>query len=123
MKARPTDSDSSDDSDYASPDAIKSRLQPSVPDDSHPLEQETSPKVVDDPASNKPKMVKAAQKRAKKAAAVAATVEASEDKFNCASCNAGFPSKTRLFQHIKDFGHAAPKEVGGGQSKGKKGKR
>ncbi|KAF2150881.1 DnaJ-domain-containing protein [Myriangium duriaei CBS 260.36] len=75
------------------------------------------------PSAPQPKQGKAAQKRAKKAAAAAAASEV-ENKFSCASCAAAFPSKTRLFQHIKDFGHAAPKPAsGGGGGKGKKGKR
>lgn len=69
----------------------------------------------------KQKTGKAAQKRAKKAAA-AAVVESSEIKSECATCHALFSSKTRLFQHIKDHGHAAPKTVAaGGKKKGRKG--
>ena len=52
---------------------------------------------------------KAKQKRAKKARQQAAS---SNDKATslpgCAACGAGFPSKTQLFNHIKDFGHARP---------------
>ncbi|GAM87491.1 hypothetical protein ANO11243_055160 [Dothideomycetidae sp. 11243] len=66
-----------------------------------------------------PKMGKAAQKRAKKAAAAAAAHQG-DNNFSCAQCGSAFPSKTRLFQHIKDFGHAAPKTV---TAKTKKGKR
>lgn len=66
------------------------------------------------------KLGKAAQKRAKKAAqATAAADQADEFSHKCASCKAAFPSRTRLFQHIKDHGHAAPVPVG----KKKKGKR
>ena len=65
------------------------------------------------------KVGKAAQKRAKKAAKQAATQD-EETKFQCAVCQAGFPSKTRMFQHVKDFGHAAPvQQVGKGGKKGK----
>lgn len=139
-----TDSDSGsdadsdiDDADYASPEAIRARLEDTSFD--------TSPSTVSDPAeeldngvpkdpaaeekegedteteNSKPKMGKAAQKRAKKAAAAA--VSATEQNTQtCATCNASFPSKTRLFQHIKDHGHAALKPVAGGSGKGKKAK-
>ncbi|OCL05331.1 DnaJ-domain-containing protein [Glonium stellatum] len=59
-----------------------------------------------------PKLGKAAQKRAKRAEKQAAT-EQSDLKFKCAACNAAFTSKTRMFQHIKDFGHAAPVQKSG----------
>lgn len=98
-------SDSSD-SDYASTDAIKARLA-SSPEEAPQMPQ--------------PKQGKAALKRAKKAAAAAAAREGSAKEFTCAVCGNAFPSKTRMFQHVKDFGHAAPKTVTGG--KGKKGKR
>lgn len=73
-----------------------------------------------------PKKGKAAQKRAKKAAQQTAA-EQSESRFSCATCAAPFPSKTRLFQHIKDHGHAAPAsqtgKAAGGVGSGKKGKK
>ncbi|OJD34739.1 uncharacterized protein BKCO1_2100060 [Diplodia corticola] len=75
-------------------------------------------------AAAAPKKGKAAQKRAKKAAKQAVADE-EELKHKCAVCQTGFASKTRLFQHIKDHGHAAPvtqtKGAGGGGKK--KGKR
>jgi DnaJ family protein A protein 5 len=41
--------------------------------------------------------------------------------FRCAVCQASFPSKTRLFTHIKDQGHAAPiAQVKAKSGKGKK---
>lgn len=64
----------------------------------------------------------AAQKRQKKAAAAAASAASSQHSAGthvCVACSAAFPSKTRLFQHIKDFGHAAP-VPGGGKAKGGK---
>lgn len=54
-----------------------------------------------------PKMGKAAQKRAKKAAKQS-TTESTDSHIRCAVCNASFSSRTRMFQHVKDFGHAAP---------------
>ncbi|KAF2758183.1 DnaJ-domain-containing protein [Pseudovirgaria hyperparasitica] len=73
--------------------------------------------------STVPRMGKAAQKRAKRAAKQAATDE-DELRHKCAVCNTGFPSKTRLFQHINDLGHAAPvTATKGAKGKGGKGKR
>ena len=66
---------------------------------------------------------KAKEKRAKKAAQKAARKSTlnvgPEADFKCHACQAGFPSKTRLFNHIKDFGHAqpVPKPVKGGKGK------
>lgn len=105
--------DSDEDSDYASPETVRQRLE------------ETSLKA--DASDDEPqptqqrKIGKAAQKRAKRAAAEASTEQA-DDGQKCATCNATFPSRTRLFQHIKDHGHAALKPAVGGKGK-KKGKR
>ena len=69
-----------------------------------------------------PKMGKAAQKRAKKAAAAAAS-EAPSSSHSCATCNASFPTRTQLFQHIEKNKHAALKNMPVGASgKGRKGK-
>ena len=51
-----------------------------------------------------PRRGKAKVKRAKKAA----QQKAFPVEFMCTACDAGFPSKTRLFNHIKDFEHAQP---------------
>jgi len=107
---------SDEDSDYASPETIQERLQKTTldsPADEAPGEDDAQP-------AGK-KLGKAAQKRAKKAAAAIST-EQEESSNKCASCNASFPSRTRLFQHIKDHGHAALKPATGGGGKGKKAK-
>jgi len=69
-----------------------------------------------DPASQ-PIVGKARAKRARKAAQQ--NTSSSTADFKCAACNAGFPSKSRLFNHIKDFGHAQPvlKAAKGGKGK------
>lgn len=66
-----------------------------------------------------PKVGKAKEKRAKKAAQNSAAHPGPEKEYTCTSCQAGFPSKSRLFSHIKDFGHAAPvsKPTKGGKGK------
>lgn len=70
-------------------------------------------------SSAQPKLGKAKAKRIKKAAQTTATAVGSNTKFSCAACQAGFPSKTRLFNHIKDLGHAqpVPKAAKGGRGK------
>jgi DnaJ homolog subfamily A member 5 len=68
------------------------------------------------------KLGKAAQKRAKRAAREAAADQEGV-MFKCAKCNSSFPSRTRLFQHISNFGHAAPvtqSRKASGKQKGKK---
>ncbi|KAF4547713.1 DnaJ domain-containing protein 7 [Elsinoe fawcettii] len=115
------DEDDDEDSDYATPEVVKDRLAQGVKADGTSdagldSDEDTTAQPV------RPKLGKAAQKRAKKAAA-ATSNEQQDNKFNCAVCNASFPSKTRMFQHIKDFGHAALKPASGGGGKGKKGKR
>ncbi|KAL9099412.1 MAG: hypothetical protein Q9163_005084 [Psora crenata] len=54
----------------------------------------------------KPKMGKAKEKRAKKAAQKTTTNSDPRGYLICAACQADFPSKTRLFKHIRDLGHA-----------------
>ena len=80
------------------------------------------------PAPSAPKLGKAAQKRAKRAAAASAAEQAPQ-QFACAVCKAAFPSKTKMFEHVREEGHAAPPSVAGkgggsgGGGKKKKGKR
>ena len=65
------------------------------------------------------RMGKAKEKRAKKAAKKQTTSAGDHSEFRCAACQAGFPSKTRLFNHIKDLDHAqpVPKPTKGGKNK------
>lgn len=65
-----------------------------------------------------PRVGKAKAKRTKKAAQPNASPSTAE--YKCAACNAGFPSKSRLFNHIKDFGHAQPVPKAAKGGKGKK---
>jgi DnaJ family protein A protein 5 len=99
--------------DYASLETIQARMKATALEDAD-----------DDwkAQSSKPKMGKAAQKRAKKAAASAAaqTVESTNQ---CEVCNQTFSSRSTLFKHIKDEGHAALKSVGNGGAGGRKGKK
>ncbi|GAB7341662.1 hypothetical protein MBLNU457_g0011t1 [Dothideomycetes sp. NU457] len=124
--------DSDQDSDYAPASAIKDRLTSSTestadtPDNDNDNDTDPSSAPAESiPTDSTPKLGKAAQKRLKKAAAAAANTNSDQDNaFSCATCKATFPSKTRMHQHIKDFGHAALKPVsGGGGGRKKKGKR
>ncbi|KAG0132906.1 hypothetical protein HOY82DRAFT_669238 [Tuber indicum] len=68
-----------------------------------------------------PKIGKAKQKRAKKAAKLAAV----PGEITCVSCGEKFLSKTKMFNHLQEFPeHAKPVTGGGGKGKGKgKGKK
>jgi len=121
--AEPSDSD--DDDEYASLETVQGRLQSaSLTDDTATPASTLSDDETDEGQSAKPKMGKAAQKRAKRAAA-AAVEDAADANHKCVGCEAAFPTKTRLFQHLKDHPkHAAMKPAaGGGKAKKGKGKR
>ena len=89
------------------------------PNGSAPDTVKSEPDLTSGATSTKPKQGKAAQKRAKKAAKQS-SVDQGDLIFRCALCNAIFPSRTRMFQHVKDFGHAAPVSK---STKGPKGKK
>lgn len=74
----------------------------------------------DSEASAQLRKGKAKEKRARKAAQMSVANAGSGPDFKCAACQAGFPSKTRLFSHIKDFGHAQPVSKPAKGGKGKK---
>lgn len=121
--AEPDAESNSEDSDYASPESIQARLQSTsldTPPTTLSEDGDGATSTASQPAQ--PKMGKAAQKRAKKAAAAAAAGNP-ENGHKCASCNAAFPSKRQLFQHLEDHpGHAKLKVVAPAGGKGKKGK-
>lgn len=72
----------------------------------------------DSAASAQPRMGKAKEKRSKKAAQQCTANSGSGVDVKCAACQAGFPSKTKLFNHIKDLGHAQPvSKVGKGKKR------
>ncbi len=92
-------------------------IQSDIDDLSHKVAAESLAGETD--SSTLPKLGKAKAKRAKKAAQKTAPTGSSDTEFKCAACQAGFPSKTRLFNHIKDVGHAQPiiKAAKGGKGK------
>lgn len=116
----PTEEQESEDSDYAPIEQIQARMQSAALD--------TSADVSDaEPAKAEPKMGKAAQKRAKRAAAAAAAEPNEQSGADasaiCEVCKESFPSRTKLFQHVKDKNHAALKSTVGGKGKKGRGKR
>lgn len=113
----PASEDSEDtDDEYADRSKVENRLNSLSPSD----DQSASPKSDAEAGLAVPekKLGKAAQKRAKKAAQQA-ILQDSDVKFKCAMCHAGFPSKTRLFQHIQDLDHAAPVQKAATKTGGK----
>lgn len=121
------ESEDDDDDEYASRSNIEARLaglgtkspSPSpTPDDHHPSTNLPDPNYPDPSSPPAPKLGKAAQKRAKKAAKQDETNQV-DTKHKCQGCDAPFPSKTQLFKHIQDHPeHAAPKTAD--KKKGKK---
>lgn len=85
--------------------------------DRNPLPNSLNPSPPPSPSSSiPPKMGKAKQKRAKKAAKQAAV----PGEITCVSCGEKFLSKTKMFNHLQEFPeHAKPVAGGGGKGKGK----
>ncbi|OTB12592.1 hypothetical protein K445DRAFT_338123 [Daldinia sp. EC12] len=119
VTAADTENDSEDD-EYASRDAVEARLVSGNPADPNPLQSDEGDNAIDDITketedislwSSEPtkKVGKAKAKREKKAARQAAS--GPQDDAKCAACNSQFDSRTKLFKHLKETGHAAPKAV------------
>jgi DnaJ family protein A protein 5 len=122
QKSEDGDSDSSDiDDDYASIENVENRLVSSL---SGPRSAEESLDVSNQ-ATGKKTLGKAKAKRAKKAArqeldAVGGDQqvdprrrctrdeEADSSQFKCVTCQKAFPSKNKLFDHVKELEHAQP---------------
>lgn len=116
-ESRPTTaSDTDDDDESASKSKLLSTLD-AVRQEGNEDEMEKE--------DQQPKMGKAAQKRAKRAAAQRVESKDEENQFTCVKCNTGFSNRSKLFEHIKKLpSHAAPvgQPKAGGEKK-KKGKR
>lgn len=120
-------SSSSGDDDYAPRSEVEQRLTAEVSDHlSSRLEDaslEATPTPSDLEGSSQPKIGKAKQKRAKKAAQQASQQPtAGDSEFQCLVCKVEFPSKSQLFKHIDKTKHAAPvsQTKAGKAGKGKK---
>lgn len=121
---------------YRIPDASATAATPAAPSDTQttdpapaPSEQLPAEPPTDTtntaPEPPQKKLGAAALKRAKKAAKQA---EADGDvdadlPHKCVNCKAGFPSKTKLHDHLKSTGHAAPPSSVSGKAGGKGGKK
>jgi DnaJ family protein A protein 5 len=122
--------DDDEDDEYASRSEIEARLagfakiSTSTAPTEDPDTKPADPMEPETDTSPEPKLGAAAKKRAKRAAKQAEVEESKSDlESKCAGCDAAFPSKTQLHQHLKKHPkHAALKSVGGGGG-GKKGKK
>ncbi|KAK6855464.1 DnaJ like subfamily A member 5 [Apiospora arundinis] len=125
--------DDDDDDDYAPRSAVEERLatatdtkvKPNLDDDMEDISSQAGDLSLDTGAAQTKKMGKAKAKREKKAAKQAA-LEQQGAAHQCMVCNEAFDSKTKLFNHLKDSGHAAPPsqvKAGGKASKSNKKKR
>lgn len=128
-----SDSDSYSDEDYAPRAKIEQRLfshEKHVEQNSDAVagsqldtlaQKLADESIVDNSETKKkPKLGKAKERRAKKAAQQSAMSTQHGADFKCAACSEVFLSKTRLFRHIKDLGHAQPmqKETKIGKGRG-----
>ncbi|KAL8912274.1 MAG: hypothetical protein Q9171_002729 [Xanthocarpia ochracea] len=125
---------SSSDDEYAERDAIEQRILGQHTDFQDGLKhaefegdlvestQGTATPVSDntDDLLSQPKVGKAKAKRAKKAAQKLVGSASADAEFKCGTCQAGFPSKTKLFNHIKTVGHAQPIAKGAAGDKARK---
>jgi DnaJ homolog subfamily A member 5 len=117
-----------DDGDYAPREALEERLGSRAEDilaselaDSN---LESSPAVTDTDSASHPKLGKAKQRRAKKAAQQASGVTSQQgSEFRCTRCGADFSSKTKLFAHLKEQPTHAALVSQMKASKGGKGKK
>lgn len=118
--ASPSSASDDEDDDYTAREEVQSRIN------ADPLNRGNSDAELSDPVKAPspgdnidapvPKMGKAKQKRAKKAAA-----QATASQHSCGECHSVFSSRTQLFTHIREEGHAQPvSKVQPSQKKGKK---
>ncbi|KAJ4365670.1 hypothetical protein N0V83_008290 [Neocucurbitaria cava] len=122
------DDDDDDDDEYASRSDIEARLaglEKSTTSTPHTEESNADSNDVAESkidAPQEPKLGKAAQKRAKKAAKQAEENQ-STPKHKCLGCDAAFPSKSQLFDHLQDHPKHVALKTAGDAGKKKKGKR
>lgn len=118
-KTGPEDEEQEEEDEHASRSDIESRLADLAPSTEPPRTE--APSTTPPNTEGPPKLGAAAKKRLKKAAKQAETESASADN-KCIGCDASFPSKTRLHDHLKSNPkHAALKTAArpGKRGKGK----
>jgi DnaJ family protein A protein 5 len=114
-------SDEEDDDEYASRSDIEARLTDLTSTSTSTPQPGTETPDTESAEPQGPKMGAAAKKRARKAATEAEAQQTASDN-KCAGCDASFPSKTRLHDHLKkNPKHAALKSISA--PGGKRGKR
>ena len=91
-------------------DRVLGGAEEAIDRDSEPLSGTLASKSLnqDGDASAQRRMGKAKEKRAKKLTQKSTANAVSEANFMCVACQAEFPSKSKLFNHINDLGHAQP---------------
>ncbi|KAF9701556.1 hypothetical protein EKO04_000501 [Ascochyta lentis] len=113
--------DNDDDDEYATRSDIEARLVGLAPPSTSLPQPGTETPDTDSAEAQGPKLGAAAKKRAKKAAKQAETESAGGEN-KCMGCDASFPSKTRLHDHLKSNPkHAALKTTA--KPAGKRGKK
>ncbi|TVY21951.1 J protein JJJ1 [Lachnellula arida] len=110
------------DDEYASREDVESRINSSLAGDdtkgaSSVESTVDTPTASDFDGPEQPKLGKAKAKRAKKAAKQQETATGEGLEFQCAACDDSFVSKTKLFNHIKEFNHAQPVSKAKGKNK------
>ena len=132
-----SEEDEDEDDSYAPRPQVESRIQKQQTESGSPsaaangtstpfsnLDDRETATGTSTPSSERLKVGKAKEKRAKKAAKEAAGNSSGEKMglLECAACEETFGSKNKLFEHIKKTGHARPpSETGSGT--GRKGKK
>jgi DnaJ family protein A protein 5 len=116
----PSSASDEDDDDYTAREEVQSRINADHSNQGNFDVEASDPLKAPSPGDNIdapiPKIGKAKQKRAKKAAA-----QATGSQHSCSQCHDVFPSRTQLFSHIREEGHAqAVPKVQPSQKKGKK---
>ncbi|KAG0647381.1 subfamily C member 21 [Hyphodiscus hymeniophilus] len=111
----PTEGSDTDD-EYGSREDVENRLLNSLQSNDATA---TSAAASEDDGIAQPKLGKAKAKRAKKAARQEAEVSSGQDN-KCAACNQAFPSKTKLFDHLKEVPKHAQLVPKAGKGKGRR---
>ncbi|KAL8711120.1 MAG: hypothetical protein Q9220_004501 [cf. Caloplaca sp. 1 TL-2023] len=127
--SKPAFSDTSDD-EYTDREEVEARVSghpkfldhtPQTMEESQsPMKPQASDRDEMELTNVEVKVGKAKAKRVKKAAQKSTESASTGTQFRCAACTAVFPSKSKLFNHIKAYGHAQPFQE---DAKGRKGRK